>query len=207
MVNNRSRRSSISDAELIKEFQGGAEDAFDELVIRYKDRIFNLCYRLLGDYQDACDTAQDVFIKVFEALIKFKFQSSFYTWIYRIAVNTCLNRIKSLEFRFKKMIKRVGHPAIRGNPSLSCSDEFSSLAVSLESKERSAIISKAIDSLPGLKKTVVVLRDIEGLSTRETAEVLKLSETAVKTRLSRARFRLRELLTSYYGERISTEMQ
>ncbi len=194
MVNNRSRRSSISDAELIKEFQGGAEDAFDELVIRYKDRIFNLCYRLLGDYQDACDTAQDVFIKVFEALIKFKFQSSFYTWIYRIAVNTCLNRIKSLEFRFKKMIKRVSHPAIRGNPSLSCSDEFSSPAASLECKERSAIISKAIDSLPGLKKTMVVLRDVEGLAYNEISEITGLKPGTVKSKLARARADLRKKL-------------
>ncbi len=194
MVNNRSRRSSISDAELIKEFQGGAEGAFDELVIRYKDRIVNLCYRLLGDYQDACDTAQDVFIKVFEALIKFKFQSSFYTWIYRIAVNTCLNRIKSLEFRFKKMIKRVGNPEIRGNPSLSCSDEFLSPAASLESKERSIIISGAIDSLSGLKKTVVVLRDIEGLAYNEISEITGLKPGTVKSKLARARAGLRKKL-------------
>lgn len=197
---NRSRRSSIPDAELIKAFQAGDKDVFDELVIRYKDRIFNLCYRFLGDYQDASDTAQDVFIKAFGALMKFRFKSSFYTWIYRIGVNTCRNRLKSLEFRFKKMIKRSynnpGNPGFSSidNASLSCSEEFFSPALRLERKERSILIAGAVDSLSGLKKTVVILRDIEGLAYNEISEITGLKPGTVKSKLARARADLRKKL-------------
>ncbi len=195
---NRSRRSYLSDAELIKAFQAGDKDLFDELVIRYKDRIVNLCYRFLGDYQDACDTAQDVFIKAFEALVKFRFKSSFYTWIYRISVNTCNNRLKSLEFRFKKMIKRFGNPGFSniGNAYLSCSDESFSPAVRLEKKERSILIARAVDSLSGLKKTVVILRDIEGLAYDEISKITGLKPGTVKSKLARARADLRKKLKS-----------
>ena len=193
---NRSRRSYLSDAELIKAFQTGDKDVFDELVIRYKDRIVNLCYRFLGDYQDACDTAQDVFIKAFEALVKFRFKSSFYTWIYRIAVNTCNNRLKSLEFRFKKMIKRTGNPGSRGNVSLSCSEESFSPTLRLEKKERSILIARAVDSLSGLKKTVVILRDIEGLAYDEISKITGLKPGTVKSKLARARADLRKKLKS-----------
>lgn len=201
---NRSRRSSIPDAELIKAFQAGDKDVFDELVIRYKDRIFNLCYRFLGDYQDASDTAQDVFIKAFGALMKFRFKSSFYTWIYRIGVNTCRNRLKSLEFRFKKMIKRSCNPGNPGNPgfssidnaSLSCSEEFFSPALRLERKERSILIAGAVDSLSGLKKTVVILRDIEGLAYNEISEITGLKPGTVKSKLARARADLKKKLKS-----------
>jgi RNA polymerase sigma-70 factor (ECF subfamily) len=195
---NRSRRYYLSDAELIKAFQAGDKDVFDELVIRYKDRIVNLCYRFLGDYQDACDTAQDVFIKAFEALVKFRFKSSFYTWIYRISVNTCNNRLKSLEFRFKKMIKRFGNPGFSntGNAYLSCPDESFSPAVRLEKKERSILIARAVDSLSGLKKTVVILRDIEGLAYDEISKITGLKPGTVKSKLARARADLRKKLKS-----------
>jgi len=201
---NRSRRSSIPDAELIKAFQAGDKDVFDELVIRYKDRIFNLCYRFLGDYQDASDTAQDVFIKAFGALMKFRFKSSFYTWIYRIGVNTCRNRLKSLELRFKKMIKRSYNSGNPGNPgfssidnaSLSCSEESCSPALRLERKERSILIAGAVDSLSGLKKTVVILRDIEGLAYNEISEITGLKPGTVKSKLARARADLRKKLKS-----------
>ena len=97
-----SQGSASEDAELIKAFQAGKKAAFDELVLSHKDKVFNLCYWFVGDYQDANDLAQDVFFKAFKALKNFRFESAFSTWIYRIAVNTCKNRLKSFQYRLKK---------------------------------------------------------------------------------------------------------
>ncbi len=106
----QSKKPEANDAALVHAFNAGQKDAFDLLVLRYKDRIFNLCIMYLGDYQEANDIAQEIFIKVFRSLGGFKFKAAFSTWLYRIAVNTCKNRIKSLEFRFKKRMRRLNHP-------------------------------------------------------------------------------------------------
>ncbi len=189
-------RSSLKDADLIKAFQAGDPGVFDELVRRHKDSVFNLCYRFLGDYQEANDSAQDIFIKVFRSLKKFRFKSSFSTWLYRIAVNTCKNRIKSLEFRFKKRMKRLDNQemASGGNPSDELVDESQSPMLALEKKERSRIIQQAINSLAETKRTMILLRDIEGLSYDESAEVTGLNLGTVKSKLARARMDLREKL-------------
>ncbi len=89
------------DADLVSAFQSGNTHAFDQLVLRYKDRIFNLCYRSLGDYQEAYDTAQEIFIKVYKNLKSFRGEASFLTWLYTIAGNTCKNKLKSLEYRYR----------------------------------------------------------------------------------------------------------
>ena len=87
---------SKEDAALIRAFQAGNRSAFDQLVVKYKDRLFNLCFWVLGDYHDANDSAQETFIKVFRSLKGFRFESAFSTWLYRIAINTCKNKLKSL---------------------------------------------------------------------------------------------------------------
>ncbi|MFC1859017.1 sigma-70 family RNA polymerase sigma factor [Thermodesulfobacteriota bacterium] len=185
----------LGDADLVRSFQGGRKEAFDTLVMRHKDKVFNLCYRFLGDYQEASDMAQEIFIKVYRSLKKFRFESAFSTWVYRIAVNTCKNRLKSLEFRFKKRIMRIGNPepSEAHNPSVELADESSPMT-ELEQKERSLMIQRAIDSLPAKKKTVVVLRDIEGLSYEEIANITGFNLGTVKSTLARARFDLKERL-------------
>ena len=146
--------STLEDSALIKAIQEGDKGGFDELVLRHKDKVFNLCYRFLGDHQEANDSAQDIFIKVYGSLQKFRMESSFSTWLYRIAVNTCKNRVKSLEYRFKKRMKRLNSQEVTNgnNPSFEIADESQSPLVAFEEKERALIIQKAIDSLPGAKK-------------------------------------------------------
>ncbi|MCP4682677.1 MAG: sigma-70 family RNA polymerase sigma factor [Desulfobacterales bacterium] len=184
------------DAALIKAFQAGDKHAFDDLVIRHKDNIFNLCYRFLGDYEEANDCAQETFIKAYQSLKKFRFGSSFSTWLFRIGVNTCKNRLKSLDYRFKKKTRRLDNPdmANGGNPSIQIADESPSPMIKLEKKERSILIQKAIDSLPKAKKTMIVLRDIEGLPYNEIAEITRFNLGTVKSRLARARSDLRKKL-------------
>ena len=180
------------DAALIRLFLAGDTGAFDRLVVRHQDRVFNLCYRFVGDYHEANDLAQDVFIKVFGSLAKFRFKSEFSTWLYRIAVNTCRNRVTSLDFRFKK--KADSLQSENGNITVALSDDSGSPGIALEKKERSNIIHKAISMLSGDKKTVLILRDMEGLTYEEIALVTGLNPGTVKSRLARARRKLKEKL-------------
>ena len=191
-----SPRSPEEDAALIRAFQAGKKAVFDELVLRHKDKLFNLCYRFLGDYQDANDSAQETFIKVYRSLKKFRFESTFSTWLYRIAVNTCKNKLKSSEYRHRKKMVRLDNPGKSEGAadSIEIRDETQSPLVELEKKERLMLIQNAIDSLPTEKKTVVVLCDIEGLSYEEIAHITGYGLGTVKSKLARARLDLRKKL-------------
>lgn len=190
----KSTSAPHEDSALVKAFQAGEKAAFDRLVLKHKDRLFNLCYWFLGDYQEANDSAQEAFIRAYRSLNKFRSESTFSTWLYRIAVNTCKNRLKSLEYRLrKKMVWLDGPGKSEGsNPPIDIEDEFHSPVIELERKERMALIRKALDSLPSEQKTVVVLRDIDGLSYEEIASIAGLNLGTVKSRLARARLGLRK---------------
>lgn len=186
------------DAELVKAVVEGSMAAFDELVIRHKDRVFTVCYWFLGDHAEAGDYAQETFIKAFRSLKKFRFESAFSTWLYRIAVNTCKNRLKSSEYRKKKktlsLNRPEGHDENPVNDNLP--DDCPSPMDELENKQMRERILKAIDTLSPEQKSVVVLRDIEGLSYEEIAQITGFGMGTVKSRLARARLALRDLLRS-----------
>jgi len=188
--------SSEEDTAIVRGFQTGNRVAFEKLVLKHKDRLFNLCYWFLGDYQEANDAAQDTFIKVFRSLKKFRFESAFSTWLYRIAVNTCKNRLKSSDHRQRRDMVRIDNPgASEGtNPSAEIGDDSRTPAAELEKKERWMLIREAIDSLPTEQRTVVALRDIEGLSYDEIVNITGFNLGTVKSRLARARLELRKKL-------------
>jgi RNA polymerase sigma-70 factor (ECF subfamily) len=186
------------EAILIRAFCEGDKAAFDNLVLKHKDRVFNLCYRLLGDYEEANDSAQETFIKVYGSLKKFRFESAFSTWLYRIAVNTCKNKLKSSAFRRKRKMVPLDNP-VSGNrtqPGREIHDESQSPAMALEKKERMRVIQEAINGLSPEQKEVVTLRDIEGFSYDEVAEITGFNLGTVKSRLARARQELRKKLRS-----------
>ena len=188
--------SSGTDAALIKAIQGGDMAAFDQLVVKHKDKLFNMVYWLLGDYQEANDCAQEIFIKVFKSIKKFRFQSSFSTWLYRIATNTCKNRLKSSAFRWKKRMVSLENPesSKQDNRSYEIQNGSPSPENSLEKKEQIMLIQKAVNALPREQNRVVVLRDIQGLSYQEIADITGLNLGTVKSRLARARMELRNRL-------------
>jgi RNA polymerase sigma-70 factor (ECF subfamily) len=188
-------RSYIEDKDLIGAFKAGDRSAFDDLVRKHQDRIFNLCYWLLGDYQEANDCAQDTFIKIFRNLSKFRFESTFITWAHRIAVNTCKNRLKSFHYRFSR--KRVHLDNSAGCPGSvdTLADETDSPEMAHEKKERRDLINRAIDALPAEKRTVVVLRDIQGLSYEEIVKITGLNPGTLKSKLARARQDLKSKLS------------
>jgi RNA polymerase sigma-70 factor (ECF subfamily) len=180
----------------IKAFLGGDVGGFDQLVLRYKDRVFNLCYRLVGDYEEADDCAQETFVKVYRSLKGFRFGSSFATWLYTIAVNHCKNRLRSLQYRFWKRAVRIDPLKKEDDPG--CLDTIEDPAPSplahLTKKEREALLQRAIKGLPKPSRTVVVLRDMEGLSYEEIVDITGYNIGTVKSKLARARQMLREQL-------------
>jgi len=186
------------DASLVKSFQAGRGDAFDQLVLKHQNKIFNLCYWYLGDYHEANDSAQETFIKVYGSLKNFRFESAFSTWLYRIAVNTCKNKLKSSSYRHRSKSIPIGNPGEHDDGALAVDlkDNASSPLTALEKKERIRLIRAAIDSLPSEHKEVVTLRDIEGLAYEEIAQITGLNLGTVKSRLARARLDLRDKLRS-----------
>lgn len=180
--------------ELVKNFLSGDKRAFDRLVLKYQDRVFNLCYRFLGDYQEAEDLAQEIFVKIYRRLRNFRGDSALYTWIYRIAVNDCKNKLTSRQYRRRRRMVRLDNPGGENIcPPEIGEDRLTPRAI-VEGKERQFLIQKAINSLPPEQKMVVVLRDIEGLPYEEIARVSGLNLGTVKSRLFRARAELREKL-------------
>ena len=151
---------------------------------KYQDRIFNLCVYMLQNREDAQDTAQDVFMKAYRGLANFKQESSLYTWLYRIAVNTCLDR------KEKPQLEPLDDESfIAELPSTEPSPEQL-----YESKEASRIVQAALQKLPDSLRAVIVLKEMEELSYEEIAETLQIPLGTVKSRISRAREELRSLL-------------
>ena len=187
---------TAGDAELIRAFINGDRTAFDSLVIAHRDRVFNLCYRLLGDYQEANDSAQETFLKAYRSIHRFRFEAAFSTWLYRIALNTCKNRLKSLEYRHKKRMVSIQNPGRTGNDATfsEIRDNGNSPGNQVERKEKMRRVQEAINALPQDQKMVVTLRDIQGFSYDEIADMTGLNLGTVKSKLSRARFGLREKL-------------
>ncbi|ABK17018.1 sigma-70 family RNA polymerase sigma factor [Syntrophobacter fumaroxidans] len=177
-------------------FLEGDRTAFDRLVLRHKDRVFNLCWRLLGDREEANEQAQEVFVRVFRSIKDFRFKSSFSTWLYAIAVNTCRNRLKSSEYRRRRRMVSIDAlqdpDCDRAVPELR--DPSPSVLDRMTDRERDGLIQSAIDSLPEESRTIVVLRDIEGIAYEEIAAVTRLNLGTVKSRLARARQQLRDKL-------------
>jgi len=190
-----STSGNINDSDLVRSFKEGNTIAFERLVIKYQDRIFNLCFRFLGDRQEAEDVAQEVFIKVFKALKRFRSESSFYTWIYRITVNTCKNRIKSLDYRrSKKNITLDDEKDTKHNSESFASGTGNIPDQIIEKKERIKLIQNAIEDLNYDHRAVIILRDIEGFSYDEISEITGHKLGTVKSKISRARNDLREKL-------------
>ena len=183
--------------------RSGDRAEFALLVDEYYEMIYRLAIKMVNNPQDAEDILQETFIKAYRHLEKFDGRSSLSTWLYRIATNEAL-----------MFLRRQKPEPVSVDQTLDTSEgeveplqiiDWSSLPEEeLMSAEAQVYLDKAVEKLSPSLRVVFVLRDIQSLSTRETAEVLNISETAVKTRLSRARLQLREELTSYYGERMHT---
>jgi RNA polymerase sigma-70 factor (ECF subfamily) len=184
----------------ITALQAGDRAEFARLVEIYSNRIYRLAIKMLQNQQDAEDILQETFIKAYKALPHFEGRSSLSTWLYRIATNEALMFLRR-KYPDQISIEQPSDEDEEQAPfevvDWCCLPEGE-----LMSAEARANLEQSVEALPQSLRVVFLLRDVEGLSTRDAAEILDLSETAVKTRLSRARLRLRELLSAYYRDRM-----
>jgi len=179
------------EAQNIKKAKQGDIAAFEELIAIYQKMVYNYCYRMSGNLHDAEDLTQEVFIKVYRNLNKFKERSQFSTWVYRIAYNTCIDR-----YRKKKPTDRdmVFLDSERENRSLKSNSYIPE--DELLSKEKEEIIQRCIDALRPEYRSVIILRDIQHHSYEEIASILDIPLGTVKSHISRGRSALRKILRS-----------
>lgn len=175
-----------SDDVLITLFQGGEEEVFRYLVDRYSERVRNLIYSIFNDSSLVDDLAQEVFIRAYEALPKFRFESSFYTWLYRITVNKCRD-----ELRKKKMRKFLSLHAML---EASSAELQSKIRIAPEDTSSQDLVARGLQQLPERLRIPIILKDIEGRTYEEMAEIMQCEIGTVKSRLSRARSMLRKIL-------------
>ena len=175
-----------SDDVLITLFQSGEEEVFRILVERYTQRVRNLIYSIFNEASLVDDIAQEVFIRVYEALPRFRFESSFYTWLYRITVNKSRDELRKR--RTRKFFSL--HSMLDAS-----SDELQSkIRVFPEDGSAKELVSKGLQELPEKFRIPIVLKDIDGLSYEEMAEIMQCEVGTVKSRLSRGRAMLRRIL-------------
>ena len=194
------RQINVEDEILVQKWRQGDQKAVEQLVCKYQNRIYNVIFKICRNTDDAAELTQDTFVKIIEGLDGFQGRSSFYTWAFRIAVNLTLN------FR-----KRKASPAFTSlDVSNAQPDESRSTLASVLLDEKTPqpseiaannelceIVQKAIDALDEEHRTVIVLRDIEGMNYEQIADVLAVELGTVKSRLSRARAALRQILEAF----------
>jgi RNA polymerase sigma-70 factor, ECF subfamily len=187
----------------LEALQAGNKAEFARLVDLYSNQIFRLAMKILGDQNDAEDVLQETFIKAYRALPSFEGRSSISTWLYRIAANEALMLVRKRKPEANVVSSDGSDYEDELSPPQQIVDWCCLPENELLSNEASQFLDTAVDNLSPALRIVFILRDIQGLSIRETAEILKISNMAVKTRLLRARLQLRETLSAYYGEKLA----
>lgn len=181
------------DPELVRAVQRGAPDAMEDLIRATYPDVHRLCLRLLGEPADAADATQEVFLRVMRSVLAFRGESAFGTWLHRVTVNVCATALRRRgDHRARGQV--AGAEAFATPDSrevVAGSDDTEARVVELDTAGR---VAAALHELSDDDRQVVILRDIDGLSTREAAEVLGISESAAKVRLHRAHSRLREVI-------------
>jgi RNA polymerase sigma-70 factor, ECF subfamily len=181
----------------ILRLQANEDAAYDELVRTYHASIFHVAYRMLGDAADASDVVQEIFVKVFRNIQGFRGESALKTWIFRIAFSEILNKLRWWKRRFKASTVSLDEPANGISSPVQLADHQPSPLQALESKERELAIQEALTKLSSDHRSILILRDIEGFSYNEIADVLGISCGTVKSRLARARADMKKSLMRY----------
>ena len=176
----------VSNSELVKKSQLGDKSAFEELVKRHQDLVFSLSFKLTGNKELANDVAQEAFIRAWKAIEKFRGDSTFGTWIYRITVNTAWTLRKKAKKHYSLNIEDTQEPVVI--------DEKKDPELVAINSDLSVVLRKALNQIPLEQRIIVELKNIEGRSHKEIADYLDISVTAAKVRLHRAHQKLRNIL-------------
>jgi RNA polymerase sigma-70 factor (ECF subfamily) len=187
--------TSMEDIELVRLCQKGDTDAFDRLFYKYRDKIYRTAFKMINNQEDALDLTQEIFLKAYKNISKYNFKSEFSTWLYRLAINLCID-----ELRKRKKSNEVLMDSIPENLIYSDTPEDILL-----SEEQESLIWKALNSLKEKERVVIVLREMEGLSYEEIANVLKCSLGRVKSRIHESREKLKKALEKVSNSRNDQE--
>lgn len=195
------RHINVEDEVLIQRWRLGDAGAFDRLVGKYQGRIYNLILKICANPDDAAELTQETFVKIIENIEGFEGRSSFYTWAFRIAVNLTLNyRKRKAAVGFSSLDAPVAASDEQGRGVLAAvllDDKTPTPADVAENRELCEIVQNALGKLDDEHRTIVVLRDIEGMDYSQIADVLAVELGTVKSRLSRARAALRQILEAF----------
>lgn len=186
----------MNEPELIALLKEKNRNAFKQIVETWQDMVYNTAIGLLQNAEDAEDTAQEVFIQVFESISSFKQESKISTWIYRITVSKCLDHIRRK--KRKKRFAFIQSLYAKKDGAMIEPPDFFHPGIKAENKENAAILFHAIDKLPENQKTAFILNKMENLSYREISDIMKLTEASVDALLQRAKNNLKKTLKSYY---------
>lgn len=188
----------LSDHQLVEAAKSGEEDAFAEIVNRYRNQLTNYLYRFLNDYEEAVDLAQESFVRVYFALERYHTEFAFSTYLYRIATNLAISELRKRKRRKLLSLTGLFQTDQENETEFQPPDERNLPDEDLLDDEQSRTISKAISTLPEKYRAPIVLRDVEGKSYEEIARILELGLGTTKSRISRARGLLKEKLKHYF---------
>ncbi|MGC1454670.1 MAG: sigma-70 family RNA polymerase sigma factor [Nitrospirota bacterium] len=180
------------DVGLIERFKSGDTSAFEEIVVTYQDKIYSLCRYMLGNAHDAEDAAQDAFLKAYQALPKFQPEASLYTWLYRIATNTCIDYKRKPIFESLFGDSGEGEKLVHDRASDAPSPEKL-----YQSKQIDEALRESLEKLSPKLRAIIILKEIEELSYEEIADALEISMGTVKSRIARAREELQKLMQKF----------
>ncbi len=183
----------VDETRLVTELQAGSETAFDWLVTHYHGPVYNLILSMLGDVADAADGTQEVFLKAFRGIRSFRQGSSLKTWLYRIAIREALNHKRWFKRHLQKNVSIDAEPE-EGHAAIEIEDLAATPFEQFAAHEIQAAVQSALQEIPEVFRSAVILRDLEGLSYEEIAEVLECSSGTVKSRILRGRRALKDLL-------------
>lgn len=188
-----------SDLETVQKVQAGDTDAFEVLIKRHEKMVFNLLYRMLGDYEDASEVAQEVFLSAFRSIRRFRAESSFSTWLYRIAVNQAKNRRKSTAILQQRTVPlEVSDPEGDGGPIASLFHQGPYPAQEAEAEEIHDRVHRELNRLDPDDRLLILLRDLQDVPYEEMTKILDVPLGTVKSRLHRARQALKTRLAPYF---------
>jgi RNA polymerase sigma-70 factor (ECF subfamily) len=197
--NLKHKKIKDKDFDLIRAINSGQTDKFHDLVKRYEQKLYNFSLRMCRDHSDAEDMIQETFLNVFRYLKDFRYETKFKNWLYKVAASTCIKKRRKSKFAPEKELSLDDFlPANETEVPDHVPDWALMPLDKLLNQELSSTINQEILSLPKKYRLVIVLRDIEGFSTAETAQILNLSPSNVKVRLHRARLYLRDKLKGYF---------
>lgn len=190
---------ATSDLNLVKRIQNGDKSAFKDLVERYQNKLFSIAFGMVRQREDAMDLVQEAFLKAYRNLDKFEGTSAFYTWLYRITVNVCIDHIRKIKKRYEVDYddQKLVDSKIVGENTLLPSTLGINPDHNLRRKELLEQIDKALEKLSPNHRQAIILREIHGLSYDEIADVLDVSKGTVMSRLHHARKNLQTQLKAY----------